>query len=90
MARSVTLEIDKFQGTPFPPSAVNIEGKEYRLDRIFTDAGLDLEVKTNEVDIVDPLGGQDAAYSIPELDNLMQDHRNRLAINNERSLFDSG
>jgi hypothetical protein len=77
MVRNALLEIDKFQGTPFPPKTINIEGKEYSMENIFLDADLKIVIRTQETDIVDLVGGQDGAYSEPELDNLMLDHRLR-------------
>jgi hypothetical protein len=74
MVRNVILEVDKFQGTEFPPEKINIEAKEFNFETIFLDADLKIEVRPGETDIVD-LGGGDGAYSIGELDNLMQNHR---------------
>ena len=77
MVRRAILEIDKFQGTAFPPKTIKIEEQEYSMENIFLDVDFNIVIQTNETDIVDPVGGQDNAYSPEELDNLMQDHKVR-------------
>jgi hypothetical protein len=77
MVRNALLEIDKFQGTPFPPRTINVEEKEYSMENIFLDADLKLVIRTDKQDIVDPVGGQDGAFTLEELDNVMLHHRTR-------------
>jgi hypothetical protein len=77
VVRSALLEIDKFQGAAFPPKTIKIEEQVYSIENIFLDVDLKMVVQTNETDIVDPVGGQDNAYSLEELDNLMRAHKMR-------------
>ncbi len=86
MSRNVKLEIDKISGTQLPPSNVIFENHEFDLKSIFLNAGLNLNIKTNETDLPD-LSGPDGAYSLGELDNLMQKHRNTEIIENDMNAY---
>jgi hypothetical protein len=76
--RKATLEMDKMEGTEFPPNSVDFEGKKYNLQSIYSEAGLTLEVDSDESTISN-LKGPHAAYKDGELDSLMKAHRNPFA-----------
>jgi hypothetical protein len=74
--RRVSLEMDKVEGTEFPPESVDFENENHNLRDIFSDAGMVLEIRKDEKDIPNLAGGEDAAYTMAELDNLMKSRRN--------------
>jgi hypothetical protein len=73
--RQSFLEIDKMNGTPFPPDNVPHGSQTHGLRDIFSQAGIMLDVRLDESDIPD-LAGPDGVYTDAELDNLMTFHRN--------------
>src|SRR5690349_11729972 len=76
--REAKLEMDKMKGTEFPPNSVEFEGKNHSLHSIYSEAGLTLEVNSDESTIPD-LKGPSAAYKDSELDSLMKAHRSPFA-----------
>jgi hypothetical protein len=76
VARKAIVEVDKVQGTQFPPE-IQFEGSSYSLHSIYLDAGVDLDVRPDNDSIPD-LAGPDNVYSDSELHNLMTSNRNPL------------
>ena len=75
MPRRSFLEIDKVNGTEFPPNSVNYETRTYSLKSIFEKAEIELDIREDESNITD-LGGPDSRYSQSELLSLMRTHKN--------------
>jgi hypothetical protein len=84
--RNVILEIDKMEGTEFPPaSVVDFNGKTHTLQGIYSEAGINLDIKKDQDDIPD-LAGPDDVYTDAELHNLMTSNRNPLFRETENEL----
>jgi hypothetical protein len=76
--RNVILEIDKMEGTEFPPtSVVDSNGKTHTLKGIYSEVGVNLDIKKDQDDIPD-LAGPDDVYTDAELQGLMTSNRNPL------------
>lgn len=73
--RTAFLEIDMMQGTAFPPDQLLFEGRLHTLQDIYLQAGIILDVRLDENNILD-LSGPDGTYTDAELDSLAQAHRN--------------
>ena len=76
VARKAIVEVDKVQGTQFPPE-IQFEASSYSLHSIYLDAGVDLDVRPDNDSIPD-IAGPDNVYSDSELHNLMTSNRNPL------------
>jgi len=73
--RSAFLEIDRMQGTEFPPTSVYFDGKYNTLQGIYLKSGIIVDIRRDENAIPD-LAGPDNEYTDAELHNLMTSHRN--------------
>ncbi len=82
--RLATLEIDKMTGTEFPPTNVNFEGRNHSLTTIFQDAGIDLDIVEDEMDIPDTFGTQ---FTSAELLSLMRAHQSVQVSGNRMSAY---
>ena len=82
--RSATLEIDKITGTEFPPTNVNFDGQNHSLTTIFHDAGIDLNIVEDEMDIPDTFGTQ---FTEAELLSLMRAHQSVSPPSNNWSAY---
>jgi hypothetical protein len=86
--RNASLEIDKMQGTQYPPNGIDFNGRQYSLQGIYADAGVSLSIQTDESDIPD-LAGPDSKYDLAELHSLMTSYRNSTpsGIGNDMSAY---
>ena len=82
--RLATLEIDRIAGTAFPPTNVNFEGRNHSLRTIFQDAGIDLDIVEDEMNIPDTFGTQ---YNSAELLSLMRAHQSVQVSGNRMSAY---
>lgn len=82
--RVATLEIDKMTGTEFPPTNVNFDGNTHSLTTIFQDAGIDLDIVEDEMDIPDTFG---TPFTSAELLSLMRAHQSVPASGNRMSAY---
>lgn len=82
--RLATLEIDKMTGTESPPTNVNFEGNTHSLTTIFQDAGIDLDIVEDEMDIPDTFG---TPFTSAELLSLMRAHQSVPGSGNRMSAY---
>ena len=78
------MEIDKISGTEFPPTAVNFEGKNHSLTTIFDNAGIDLHIIEDQMDIPNTFGTK---FTQAELLSLMRSHQNAKIPKNHWSAY---
>ena len=85
--RKVTLEIDRFQGTSFPPSAstdldpspADLPARTVTVRSVFQSAGIDLTVDEDDVLNDSDSGDPGSNWSEAELHDLMEDRFDRFA-----------
>jgi hypothetical protein len=82
--RKVNLEVDKIEGTEFPPQSISFEGNNITLEGIYAEAGINLKIHYDEESIPN-LGGD--VYSVAELHSLMQSNRNPVINENESNMM---
>jgi len=73
--RTSYVEIDKMRGLEFPPNNVQFEDKNYTLESIYEEAGIDLTIIYDDENIPN-LGGPHAVYNNAELDSLVKTYKN--------------
>jgi hypothetical protein len=88
MLRSAFLEVDRMEGTEFPPTSVYFDGRYNTLQGIYLRSGIILDIRRDENAIPD-LAGPDNVYTDAELHNLMTSHRNPIyrEIGNKLSAY---
>ena len=71
--RRATIEIDLVAGCQLPPQSVIHGGQKFTLESVFSNAGIELEVKRSQVDLLPPARPFDRAM----LHHYMTKYRNR-------------